>query len=82
MYVMNKNAVLVSLASHTQYVPQVSLPHILPVTKETATNKTPISPDAPATRSHARERFLADKYTPEHTAVIANAIYAVQMDGT
>jgi hypothetical protein len=55
---------------------------MLPVTNDTATNKTPISPDAPATRSHASDLFFPDKYTPEHKAVNPNAMYAVQIEGT
>ena len=47
---------MVRRASHTQYVPQVTLPHSEPVTSVIAMKSTPISAEAPAMRSHASER--------------------------
>ena len=82
MYVMNKNAVLVSRASHTQNVPHVNRPQRLPVTSEIATNNTPISAEAPAKRSQMRERERLLTYTAEHNAVSPKAKYATQIDGT
>lgn len=69
----NSSAVVVSRASHTQYLPHDRRPHKLPVTSVTATYNTPISALAPAMRSQLSERVRGHRYATLATPVTTNA---------
>ena len=75
---MNKNAVVVTRASHTQKVPHDNRPHNAPAKRVTAMNSTPISALAPAMRSQASERVRRHRYAADDTAVTMKATYATQ----
>ena len=73
---MNKNAVVVTRASHTQNLPHDSRPHSAPANSVSAMKSTPTSALAPAMRSHVSDVVRFHKNANDASAVTPNATYA------
>src|SRR6266540_165715 len=77
---MSSTAVVVRRGSHVHQVPQTGLPHSIPRTIASDVNRTPISADAAATRSH--RVFLVLRYAMLAMKTTKNDRYASQAAGT
>src|SRR5512132_2741994 len=77
---MSSTAVVVRRGSHVHQVPQTGLPHSIPRTIASDVNRTPISADAAATRSH--RVFLVFRYAMLAMKTTKNDRYASQAAGT
>src|SRR5215471_14740375 len=75
-------AVVVRRASHSHHVPQVGFPQSDPTASISAVNTTPISADAPASRSHVVLRVRGMSHRIDASAVTPNARYASHAHGT
>src|SRR5436853_238562 len=73
-------AVAVRRASHVHQVPQVGLPQSEPEASVSPVKRVPISAALPAQRSHAWRRET--RYPRLATSTMANARYAVRIEGT